>query len=280
MRRTRAAVIAAALGCAVAAPAPASADATALSAFFGIDDGLPAGATFLCAPAVVLDGMPVVFREEIDERTLLPTEFTVTTRAGRRSTPLCATTAPANQESEDRTVLLIGQFGGEPQDPPATVTVTGGRLRDEAGRSLRGASVAVTPLAAGPELVYAEPAPAESERFTYDPLTPPVLALLQRATSCPAGTVQRVRVTWAGGVTPPGGGADGEAQRTAYAVELADGRTVTPAALADLGDMDNNHLLCLDTAGVPVRVGAVADRFVDPRGDLNPATAVAVTGDA
>ncbi len=247
--------------------------AVVLSAFFGIDNGLPVAATGVCLPAVALDGMPVVFREEIDERTLDPTDFAVRTARGRTWVPLCATTAPANQESEDRTVLLIGELGDDPTDPPVTVTVRGS-LRIESGAELRGASVGVVSLAAGPELVLAEPAPAEPDTLTYPLLTPSIIKHLQHSTACPAGTVQRVRVTWDGGVTAPGEADSGEAQRQAYTVTLADGRTVTPTALADLGDMDNNHVLCLGTSGTPVGVSARAGRFTDPNGDVNPATSI------
>jgi hypothetical protein len=191
---------------------------------------------------------------------------------------VCATTAPANEESEDRTVLLIGEFGDDPSDPPVEVEV-GRMLRDEEGRGMRFARAPVIPLAAGPELVYAEPAPAESDALTFPLLTPSVIAPFQRHTECPRGTVQRLRVTWDGGVEAPGPSNPGEPQRLAYTVTLAGGRTIKPAALADLGDMDNDHLLCLDTARRPVRVSAVAGRFVDPRGDLNPATSVRVVAD-
>jgi hypothetical protein len=250
--------------------------AAILSAFFGLDDGLPLAGTTICPPAVVLDGLPVVFRDEIDERTLWPWDFAVTRRSGRTTIPACATTAPANEESEDRTVLLIGQFGDARSDPPVRVTVRA-NLRDEAGRDLRGATAPVTALQAGPRLVYAEPAPPESDALTYPLLTPSVLRVLQTHTQCPAATVARVRVTWDGGVSSPAGGEVGTAQRRAYSVRLVDGRVIRPAALADLGDMDNNHLLCLDTATAPRRVRATAGAFADPRGDVNAATVVRIT---
>ena len=62
-------------------------------------------------------------------------------------------------------------------------------------------------------------------------------------------------------------------------VENLDGteREITPAALADLGDGDNNHLLCLATADMPVSVSFPAGVFVDPNKDLNPETEVAVS---
>ena len=54
------------------------------------------------------------------------------------------------------------------------------------------------------------------------------------------------------------------------------GSSVTPTALADLGDGDNNHLLCLDTADTPVSVSFPGGIFTDPNDDLNPATSVAI----
>lgn len=41
------------------------------------------------------------------------------------------------------------------------------------------------------------------------------------------------------------------------------------AALADLGDADNNHLLCLDTTTPATGVTFPAGHLVDPKGDLN-----------
>ena len=52
---------------------------------------------------------------------------------------------------------------------------------------------------------------------------------------------------------------------------------IVPVALGDLGDGDNNHLLCLDTADPAVSVAFPAGLLKDPNGDLNPATTIAVT---
>jgi hypothetical protein len=245
------------------------------SAFFGIDNGLPVMAAVLCPLAPILDGMPLVFTEEIDQRTLGAGDFTVQTRAGRRLQPLCATTAPANQESEDRTVLLIGELGSAGADPPVRAEVTGS-LRAESGAELHGAGAAVTPLEAGPSLVFAEIAHPEPDGFTVPPGTLPILPLLQTATRCPAGTAQTVRATWDGGTSAPGGGELGDAQRRAYAVTLADGTAATPFALADLGDHDNNDLLCLHETAPAVAVAMAAGTVQDPRGDRNAATAVTI----
>jgi hypothetical protein len=219
--------------------------------------------------------MPVVFRSKVDVNTVLPWDFVVTTRSGTRHVPTCATTAPANQESEDRTVLLIGELGSHASDPPERVAVTG-RLKDESGHSLAGASAYVPPYGLGPRLVWAEPAPPGPDGLTFTPLTPPFIGTFQQNTACPSRTIQRVRVTWDGGIRAPGGADAGDAQRRAYTVTLASGRRVVPFALGDLGDQDNYHLLCLNKRGTPVRVAAAPGRFSAPHGDLNPFTSVKV----
>ncbi|MBU44247.1 MAG: hypothetical protein CMN76_13585 [Spirochaetaceae bacterium] len=51
---------------------------------------------------------------------------------------------------------------------------------------------------------------------------------------------------------------------------------VSPFAVADLQDGDNNHLLCLDVSGAPSKVFFPAGHLTDPREDLNPDTEIAV----
>ena len=98
---------------------------------------------------------------------------------------------------------------------------------------------------------------------------------------CPTGTQQVVRVTWAGGVTKPGGEEIDDIERAAYRVTMSyndAGETeLVPYAIADRGDGDNNHLLCLDRAGLPLRVDFPAGLVTDPREDLNPDTSIQVT---
>ena len=52
--------------------------------------------------------------------------------------------------------------------------------------------------------------------------------------------------------------------------------SIPPTPIADLGDNDNNHLLCLDTSLPATAVTFPAGHLVDPNGDLNPATQVSV----
>ena len=56
------------------------------------------------------------------------------------------------------------------------------------------------------------------------------------------------------------------------------GSTTTrpPLALADLGDGDNNHKLCLDSEDTVKAVSFPAGRLTDPRNDPNPATTVSL----
>ncbi|ETX12718.1 hypothetical protein OCH239_17495 [Roseivivax halodurans JCM 10272] len=246
-----------------------------LSAFFGLDDALPFLARLICRGAPGKDGMPVIFSTEIDHETLEAGDFRVTTASGGEGQMHCVTLLPATDASELRTVLLVGAFGNAETDPPVEVEVVGHLRALDGTLDFRGARVAVTPLAPGPTLVLAE---------IVDDSAPDMGLGLRRTrgTPCPAeDTRQAVRAVWAGGVTVANGDEPGEAERELYrvTVQASDGteREVTPAALADLGDGDNNHLLCLDTADTPVSVAFPAGILTDPNGDLNPATSVAVS---
>lgn len=65
------------------------------------------------APAnlVAVDGIPVSFSGAVLPATLSNEAFTVTLSDGTRVTPACVTLAPANEENELRTVVLMGKFG-------------------------------------------------------------------------------------------------------------------------------------------------------------------------
>jgi len=245
-----------------------------LSAFFGLDNKLPFRANLLCPGASGLDGMPVILSRTVDPETLQPEDFRVVTASGSERIPHCVTLRPAQDPGEHRTVLLIGEFGNADEDPPASVLVVGDLLSDgtrsqQAERAnFRGSHTTVTPLSAGPSLVLAERVPLLN------------LATQTRGTPCPEGTQQVVRVTWAGGVRRPDREEPGDAERRLYRVTVAredsSAGEIEPAALADLRDGDNNHLLCLDTADTALSVGFPAGHLVDPNQDLNPDTQIAV----
>ena len=82
----------------------------------------------------------------------------------------------------------------------------------------------------------------------------------------------------------PSGEEPGDTERALYRVILThpDGSRdeVTPASLADLGDNDNNHFLCLDTTVPATAVAFPSGHLVDPNGDLNPDSQIGVVGSA
>ena len=238
-----------------------------LSAFFGLDDGLPRFANrVFCSGAAGKDGMPVVFSHEVDVETLEAGDFRVVTEAGIVGEITCVTPAPAEDVGEARTILIVGQYGSA-DDQPASVEIVGNLLSKDGQLNFIGARVAATALEEGPTMVWSEIVP-ESE---WD-----------LGNRCPLGTSQVVRVTWAGGVTKPGGDEIDDVERSAYSVTISDDdgdqTILVPFAIADLDDGDNNHELCLDQAGTPLIVEFPAGLLTDPREDLNPATRVAVTG--
>ena len=238
-----------------------------LSAFFGLDNALPATAGVLCPAAVGKDGMPVTFSRRVTLQTPAASAFRITTRSGATHFPLCATLLPAVGSTERNTVLLMGEFGDDPGDPPLTLDIFGSVPLD-GGEDAEGLSSPITPLAAGPSLVLA---------IAYASAELP-------GSSCPSGPTQQiVQTTWSGGVTAVSGGELADAERLRMHVTLADGdggtHEVTPFAIADVGDHDNYVQLCLDDVATPVSVRVEAGTCVDPRGDLNDATTVAVTRD-
>ncbi len=263
-------------GDAAAHDRPPEPEPVPLSAFFGLDNALPFAANGLCRGAAGQDGMPIVFATEVVPDTVQPEAFAVVTESGEIRTPACATLRPAVDAGELRTVLLIGEFGDAETDPPATVEIVGDIIAaNDTGRTYRGATIGVTPLSAGPTMVAAESLPPDEWRL--DQRSGP-----QRGDGCPsAGTRQVVLAIWAGGITNAAGDDPDEAERALYEVtlRLPDGgeETVAPFAVADLGDGDNNHLLCLDVAGEPLSVFYPAGHLYDPNHDApNPDTRVAV----
>ncbi len=241
-----------------------------ISAFFGLDNALPRRANLICRGASGRDGMPVIFSTEIAVDTLQAGDFEVTTRSGLKGEMHCASFMPATDAGELRTVLLVGEFGSAATDPPVRVRVTGNVHALDGRLNFRGAEIEVTPLAPGPTIVLAE----QVLRFDR---SGSLSRQRTQGSTCPEdGVEQAVRVVWAGGVTLPGGGEPGQDVGELYrvTVETRDGtrREVVPHALADLGDGDNNHLLCLDTTDRPISVSFPAGILTDPNEDLNPAT--------
>jgi hypothetical protein len=134
----------------------------------------------------------------------------------------------------------------------------------------------VIPLEDGATMIWAEVVPEdewdlgkEASRLAWG-----------GGSGAPEGTKQVIRVTWTGGVTKPGGDEVDDVERVQYKVTvlLEDGSKVevTPFALADLGDGDNNHELCLDVTGTPLSVYFPEGWLTDPNEDLNPETTITI----
>ena len=251
--------------------------AALLSAFFGLDDALPRFANrVFCKGAAGKDGMPVVFSHEVDVKSMQAGDFRVVAESGAVGEVTCVTPAPADDLGEIRTILMIGQFGSA-DDQPASVEIVGNLLSKDRQLNFLGARTAVTALEEGPTMVWAEVLP-ESEWELGKPATSFPGG---GGDGCPPGTKQVVQVTWAGGVTKPGGDEIDDVERAAYRVTMSFGdeseAELVPFAIGDLGDGDNNHELCLDRTGLPLHVDFPAGLVTDPREDLNPHSRIEVT---
>lgn len=255
---------------------PDGRSAELLSAFFGLDNALPQILNRFIHPEVGgRDGMPVVFSHELDPETMQAGDFKVTMASGRVGELNCVTLAPADDLGELRTVLLVGEYGGI-DDQPVKVEIVGNLLSKDHEVNFRGLSVGVIPLEDGPAMVLAKMVPESEWEVGKKASRLP----LGGGSGCPPETKQVVRVTWQGGVTKPGGAEIDDRERLLYKVAVlnADGSTVevTPFAVADMGDSDNNHRLCLDVEGTPISVFFPAGHVTDPREDLNPDTRIEV----
>lgn len=252
-------------------------DAHLISAFFGLDNQLPERTSdrVVCEGAGGKDGMPVIFSHEVDIATLEPGDFRVTTVSGAIGEIVCLTLAPADDPGELRTALLTGDYGSL-EDQPVTVEVVGNVLSLDNTVNFKGTKINVTPLEAGPSMVWAEIVPEAAWELGGEATALP----WGGGNHCPADTEQVVRVTWNGGITKLGGDPADAVEGALYQVTTvqADGTSaeITAFALADLNDGDNNHLLCLDSAAEVTSVFFPAGHVTDPREDLNPDTTISL----
>lgn len=253
---------------------PAAANAqdapSLLSAFFGLDDSrqIAVRTALVCQGVSGRDGMPVIFSHEVDPDTLNPEDFLVTRASGNDGSVGCVTLRPADDVGELRTALVVGQYGS-PDDPPAIVEIVGDVMSFDGTFNFKGATANVIPSTSGPTMVLAED-------------VPPNYWSLGGEGDCPRrGLRGIVRAVWAGGITKPGGDEidENEIQRYRVTLRRPDGSVaeVTPMAVGDLGDSDNNHELCLDVEGEPLSVSFPAGYLTDPNEDLNPDTEISVS---
>ena len=85
---------------------------------FGLDNKMPFAVNLVCIGAWDKDGMPVVFSHTVNPDSLQAEDFRVVRQSGATNTPKCVTLGPAGDVDENRTVLMIGEFGNADDDPP------------------------------------------------------------------------------------------------------------------------------------------------------------------
>ena len=240
-----------------------SQDSTELvSAFFGLDNAVPFTANLLCPGAQGMDGMPVNFRFPIDSSTLSASDFEVVDSLGNIHIPMCAVLAPANEDGENRTVLLFGEFGTAVTNPPVEVRIVGDLFTMDTSSSesacsemvnLNGITTTnVIPLADGPSLFFAQ-------RIDGD------------LNECNLG-IQTMQVAWNGGITPHMNG-DVESDLYQYYIGYSDSSGVliphVPISIADINDNDNFHQLCFSTNDEIVKISMMTNTVEDPNQDPN-----------
>ena len=233
---------------------------TIVSAFFGLDNALP---SLLCGRlGSLLDGMPVNFKFPLDSSSLSGTDFEVVDSLGNIHIPMCAVLAPANENGENRTVLLLGEFGTAVTNPPVEVRVVGDlftidTLSGESAFSeiinLNGITTTnVIPLADGPSLFFAQRIDGNLDE-------------------CNSGT-QTIQVAWDGGITPYISG-DTESDLFRYYIGYSESSGVliphVPISIADIDDNDNFHQLCFSTSDEIVKISMMANTVKDPNHDPN-----------
>jgi hypothetical protein len=232
-----------------------------VSGFFGLDNALPS--LLLCNQlGDQLDGMPVNFKFPLDERSLSETDFEVLDSLGNIHIPTCVSLAPANENGENRTVLLLGEFGTAITNPPVEVRVVGDLFTTNtiSGESvcsetinLNGVTTRnIIPLADGPSLFFAQ-------------------RIDGSLNECNSGT-QTIQVAWNGGVTPYISG-DAESDLFQYYVGYSETSGVltqhVPISIADIDDNDNFHQLCFSTSDEIVKISMMANTVEDPNHDPN-----------
>jgi len=233
---------------------------TLVSAFFGLDNALP---SILCNQlGSLLDGMPVNFRFPLDSSSLSENDFEVVDSLGNIHIPMCAVLAPANENGENRTVLLLGEFGTAVTNPPVEVRVVGDLFTIDtlSGESVCSAIINlngitttnVIPLANGPSLFFAQ-------------------RIDGNLNECNSGT-QTIQVAWDGGITPYISG-DTESDLFQYYIGYSDSSGVLiphiPISIADIDDNDNFHQLCFSTSDEIVKISMMANTVEDPNHDPN-----------
>lgn len=111
-----------------------------------------------------LDGLMVVFDVELDAAAMQPRAFVVSRANAGPVWPQRAIFAPASEDDENRSVLLVGEFGEATDDGQPTHVAVNGPLFAEDGRSLAGLGAAVLAYGVSPRIVAAQSLPVAEGR--------------------------------------------------------------------------------------------------------------------
>ena len=213
---------------------------------------ISAHATHYGQPGGADDVLVLVFASEVDPLGLVAEAFGVVRTDGQRVQPTQARLGPADEGDENRSVLLVGDFGELAAEPIAAHVL--GRVFGESGESFEGFDVAISPLASADRLLVLE---------RLGPLEGRCL-----------GAQQVLRTYWSDALA--GVGADDLAT---IELMLADGTRRSPIDFDDqatrsedpseteLGPADDNVLdLCIDVTVPVVRLRIPAGQFTDLQG--------------
>ncbi len=207
------------------------------------------------------DVMILVFADEVDPLGVVPEAFGVVRFDGQRVRPVEVRLGPADEGDENRSLMLIGEFG-EPLAEPIAVHVLG-NVFSEAGETFVGANLAIAALASADRLLAVQRLEPGEDR-------------------CPAAQ-QVLRTYWSDGLAGVG-----PSDLPTIELMLADGTARTPVdfddqasreaeaeAEAEFGPADDNVLdLCVDVAVPVVRLRIAAGQFTDTQGHATAAAEV------
>jgi hypothetical protein len=194
------------------------------------------------------DGVMVVLDAEVDAASLDARAFIVVRAQAGPVAPQRALLAPASEDDENRTVLLVGELhDAGTGDGPTHVAVVG-PLWAEDGRSLRGLGAPVLPFGTGPRALVAE--------------------VLATGPGRCEGAAQRVRTYWSTELrgVEPSDLARVRIVAAGSAAALAPSRFDDHDAEHGEAGQDNVLDLCLDDPAPPRRVTIEAGAFHDPAG--------------
>lgn len=233
-----------------------------LSAYLGALD-LPAGLVPNleevgdCDLDALAEGLPVVLSRQVDAGTLDASDFVVTTSSGNTAVPACARLAPADEDDELQTVLLVGELGSV-EDRPARISIAGDLLALD-GTDLSGLETEdIDTFEDGPEVVLAKIGPAQEHCRSL-------------------GSTDEIQTTWQEGVTGPRNSEPGADQLDGFTVAETGGAPFPILGFDDLGDGDNYVVVCIPAGLTPATLQVRAATLFDPTNNPNPDTTATVT---